>query len=82
MVMERIAESESARPDLEYSASGIGINFTHVASPSIEMLREWLNVQTALRASMIQGYQTMAAENLKFAKEALPIALETWSQWE
>lgn len=82
MVMERIAESESAQPNLGYSASGIGINFTPIASPSIETLREWLNVQTALRASMIQGYRTMAAENLKFAEEALPIALETWPQWE
>jgi len=82
MVIKMIAESKSARPDLEYSASGIGINFTHVASPSIEMLRKWLNVQTALRASMVEGYRTMAADNLKLAEEALPIAFETWPQWE
>ena len=75
-------ESASARPDLEYSASGIGINFVYIASPSLETIEELINVQTALRASMIECYQTMAAENLKLAKEALPIALETWPQWE
>ncbi len=82
MAIKTIAQTKSARPDLEYSASGIGINFSHAASPSLDMLREWLNVQTALRASMTQCYQTMAAENLRFAEEALPIVLETWPKWE
>ena len=82
MVMQRIAESGTSRPDLEYSASDIGIRFRHIASPSLEMMRKWLNVQTALRASMIQGYHTMAAENLRFAEQALPIALEIWPKWE
>ena len=80
--MVMIIESKSAQPDVEYSASGIGIYFTYIASPSIEMMAEWLNVQTALRTVMIQGYKTMATENWKLAEEALPIAFETWPQWE
>ena len=82
MVIGTIAEFKSPRLDTQYSASGIGINFTHIASPSVEMMAEWLNLKTALRASMTEGYRTMAPENLKFAEEALPIALETWPQWE
>ena len=72
----------SARPDLEYSASSIGIKYGYIASPSREKLDEWLDVKTALRASMIEGYQSMAAENLKMAEENLSIALETWPQWD
>lgn len=75
-------ESTSAQPDLEYSASGIGINFTYIASPSFEAIEELINIQTALRASMIEGYRTMAAENLKLAEEDMSIVLETWPQWE
>jgi len=82
MVIKTIAETKSSRPDIQYSASGIGISFTHMASPSVEMMAKWLNLQTALRASMIEGYQTMAAENLKLAEENLSIVLETWPQWE
>ncbi len=31
-----------------------------------------------IRQRMIEGYKAVAAENLKFAEEALPLALETW----
>lgn len=82
MVIETIAEFKSPQLDTQCSASGIGINFTHIASPSLEMMAEWLNLQTALSASMIEGYQTMAAENLKLAEEDMPIVLETWPQWK
>ena len=75
-------ESTSARPDLQYSVSAIGIEFQCLSSPSKEMLEKWLDIKATLQASMIEGYQTMAAENLKLAEEALPIALETWPQWE
>jgi len=30
---------------------------------------------------MAEGYRAMAVENLKFAEEALPIALEIWSEY-
>jgi len=82
MVIETIAEFKSPRLDTQCSASGIGISFTHIASPSLEVIAEWLNLQTALRASMIEGYQTIATENLRLAEEGMSIALETWPQWE
>lgn len=82
MVTEKIAEFKQTRPDTQYSASGIGIHVTYIASPSIEMMAEWLNIQTTLRASMVEGYRIMAAENLKLAEENMPIVLETWPQWE
>ena len=31
---------------------------------------------------MRKGCEEMAEENLRFAEEALPIALETWPKWE
>ena len=82
MVIKTIAEFKSPRLDVQYSAAGVGIGFTHIASPSLEALAEWLNLRTALRASMTEGYQTMAAENLKLAEENMSIVLETWPQWE
>ena len=82
MTTKIIAESSSAQPDLEHSASGTGVSFMHIASPSLKVIQELLNVQTALRASMIEGYQAMATENLKLAEEGMSIALETWPQWE
>lgn len=63
--------------DLQYSVSAIGIKFHSLSSPSI-----WLDLKATLRDSMIEGYQTMAAENLKLAEEGMSIALKTWPQWE
>jgi hypothetical protein len=82
MVTERIAELKLPRPNTQYSASGIGIHVTYIASPSIEMMAEWPNIQTTLRASMVEGYRIMAAKNLKLAEENMPIVLESWPQWE
>jgi len=82
MAITMIAESKSACPHLEYSTSGVGVTFMHIASPSLKVIQELLNVQTALRASMIEGYQAMATENLKLAEEGMSIALETLPQWE
>ena len=75
-------ESTSTREDIQYSASAIGIKFQCLSSPSMEMLAKWLDLKATLRDSMIEGYQTMAAENLKLAEEGMSIALETWPQWE
>ncbi len=61
--------------DLQYSETAIGIKFHSLSSPSIEILEEWLDLKAALRDSMIEGYQTMAAENLRLAEEDMPIAL-------
>ncbi len=69
----------SARPELEYSASSIGINYEYAASPSFEKMAEWLDVKTALQTSMIEGYQTMSAENLELAEGNISLAIETWS---
>ena len=73
-------KSTSTREDIQYSASAIGIKFQCQSSPSIEMLAKWLDLKATLRDSMIEGYQTMAAENLRLAEEDMPIALETWPE--
>ena len=73
-------ESTSTRPDLRYSVSAIGIEFKYLSSPSMEILAKWLDLKAALQDSMIEGYQTMAAENLRLAEEDMPIALETWPE--
>jgi len=75
-------KTSSARPDLDYSVSGIGINYEYANSPSLEKIDEWLDLKTALRESMIEGYQKTAAENLEIAEEDMQIVLETWPQWE
>ena len=75
-------ESTSARPDIQYSVSAIGIEFQCLSSPSMEMLANWLDLKATLQDSMIEGYQTMAAENLRLAEEDMPIALETWPEWD
>ena len=73
-------ESTSTRADLQYSVSATGIEFKCLSSPSMEMLAKWLDLKATLRGSMIEGYQTMAAENLRLAEEDMPIALETWPE--
>ena len=77
----RKENSYEDKSDLDKSDMGNSLPYRS-ASPSLEMIEKWLDEQTALRASMIEGYQTMAAENIRLAEEALPIALETWPQWE
>lgn len=69
------------KSDLDRSDTGDSLPYKS-ASPSLEMVKKWLNAQTALRASMIEGYRTMAAENLKLAEENISIVFETWPQWE
>ena len=69
--------STSGQFDVAYTASPNPI-FSSIASPSLEMLQACLD----LRTSMIEGYQVMASENLEIAEETLPIALETWPQWD
>jgi len=75
-------ESTSSRPDIQYSVSSIGIEFKYLSSPSMDMLAKWLSLKATLQNSMIEGYQTMAAENLRLAEEDMPIALETWPKWD
>lgn len=84
MDVQIIAEYRQTRSDISYeSKSDLGNSLKYEsASPSLEMIEKWLNEQTALRTSMIEGYQTMATENLKLAEEGMSIALETWPQWE
>jgi len=48
----------------------------------MDMLAKWLSLKATLQNSMIEGYQTMAAENLRLAEEDMPIALETWPKWD
>ena len=81
--------STQTRSDINYEdnsyldKSDVGNSLPYrSASPLLEMMEKWLDEQTALRASMIEGYRTMAAENLKLAEENIPIVHETWPQWE
>jgi hypothetical protein len=55
MVTEKIAEFKPPRTDTKYSATGIGIHVTYIASPSIEMMAKRLNIQTTLRDFMVEG---------------------------
>ena len=84
MAIQLIAEYRQTPSDISYnSKSDLGDSFKYrLASPSLEIMEKWLHEHTALRAAMIEGYQTMAAENLKLAEEDMPIVLETWPQWE
>lgn len=35
-----------------------------------------------LRKSLIEGYQSLAAENRRFASEAMPISAEVWGEMD
>ena len=79
-----IPVSTQTRSNISYEdKSDLGDSLPYrLASPSLEMIETWLYEQTSLRASMTEGYRTMAVENLKLAEEDLPIVFETWPQWE
>jgi metal-responsive CopG/Arc/MetJ family transcriptional regulator len=38
--------------------------------------------QAMLQQAMIEGYQTTAEENRRFAEEAMPLAAEVWNSFE
>jgi len=49
-----------------------------LAQPSLQMHLGVVQVEDEL----VEGYETMAAENSQLAEEFLPAALEEWPMWE
>lgn len=69
------------KSEVDTSDTGNALPF-RTASPSLEMMRKWLDERTALKVTMIEGYNTMAVENLTLAEENMSMAFETWPEWE
>ena len=64
-----------------YSSNSGNLERSEVTQKRFLKSKEGYRVIRFLKGNT-EGYQTMAAENLKLAEENISIVLETWPQWE